>query len=520
MTGSEHRDAQDLTASPSLLDLASHSRFVQRLQRRYADLLPLLPAGAPTRDSLTDALAALRARGLALDAALRVLRQLTLERLVHLDTEQQAPLDTVTRAMTWLAEVTLDAAWQQVQIDLDALHGMPTTPSGQRAELWIIGMGKLGGAELNASSDIDLVLVYPEEGDTDGGRPLSNHEFFTRLAKRLINALNEWTADGFVFRVDTRLRPYGDSGPLVVGFDMLENYLVTQGRPWERFAWIKGRVLTGDQGTALMAMVRPFVFRRHLDFSAFAAMRSLHSQVRHEVNRRDRLDNIKLGPGGIREIEFTVQVFQLIRGGREPALQQPATLPVLAALAEEAPGLDLEVVQWQPDFRAQLERGDIDLTVGFPKGDEPQVYARALFAQDWAVVLRRGHPALRKPWTAALFASLEHGFVSFSGRGGGQVDDALALLGRSRRVKVRVPYPLLSPMLAARSDLVVTTVRWLALELAKRHDLVVRKPPIVLARMHVPMVWHERAHNDPRQRWFRDLLARVASELDPKRLRW
>jgi len=126
MTGSEHRDAQDLTASPSLLDLASHSRFVQRLQRRYADLLPLLPAGAPTRDSLTDALAALRARGLALDAALRVLRQLTLERLVHLDTEQQAPLDTVTRAMTWLAEVTLDAAWQQVQIDLDALHGMPT----------------------------------------------------------------------------------------------------------------------------------------------------------------------------------------------------------------------------------------------------------------------------------------------------------------------------------------------------------------------------------------------------------
>lgn len=194
--------------------------------------------------------------------------------------------------------------------------------------------------------------------------------------------------------------------------------------------------------------------------------------------------------------------------------------PLLAALAEEAPGLDLEVVQWQPDFRAQLERGDIDLTVGFPKGDEPQVYARALFAQDWAVVLRRGHPALRKPWTAALFASLEHGFVSFSGRGGGQVDDALALLGRSRRVKVRVPYPLLSPMLAARSDLVVTTVRWLALELAKRHDLVVRKPPIVLARMHVPMVWHERAHNDPRQRWFRDLLARVASELDPKRLRW
>ncbi|MFO0715050.1 MAG: LysR family transcriptional regulator [Sandaracinus sp.] len=194
--------------------------------------------------------------------------------------------------------------------------------------------------------------------------------------------------------------------------------------------------------------------------------------------------------------------------------------PLLAALSKEAPGLDLEVLQWQPDFRAQLERGDIDLTVGFPKGDEPQVYARTLFSQDWAVVLRRGHPALRKPWTAALFASLEHGFVSFTGRGGGQVDQALSSLGRSRRVKLRVPSPLLSPMLAARTDLVVTTVRWLALELAPSMGLVVRKPPITLPRLHVPMVWHERAHNDPKQRWFRELLARVAGELDPARLRW
>jgi DNA-binding transcriptional LysR family regulator len=194
--------------------------------------------------------------------------------------------------------------------------------------------------------------------------------------------------------------------------------------------------------------------------------------------------------------------------------------PLLAALADEAPGLDLEVVQWQPDFRAQLERGDIDLTVGFPKGEPPQVYARTLFSQDWAVVLRRGHPALRKPWTPALFASLEHGFVSFTGRGGGQVDEALSRLGRSRRVKLRVPSPLLSPMLAARTDLVVTTVRWLALELAAGLGLVVRKPPLSLPRLHVPMVWHERAHNDPKQRWFRDLLARVASDLDPKRLCW
>jgi glutamate-ammonia-ligase adenylyltransferase len=177
------------------------------------------------------------------------------------------------------------------------VHGEPRGATDQTPQqLHVVGMGKLGGAELNASSDIDLVLVYPEEGDTDGARPLSNHEFFTRLARRLINALNEWTEDGFVFRVDTRLRPYGDSGPLVVSFEMLENYLITQGRAWERYAWIKGRVLTGDQPDGLMAMVKPFVFRRHLDYSAFASMRSLHSQVRHEVSRRDRLDNIKLGP--------------------------------------------------------------------------------------------------------------------------------------------------------------------------------------------------------------------------------
>ena len=144
MTGSEQHKTPEGVTNSLQLDLATHSRFVQRLQRRYADLLTLLPPGVPTRDTLVATLQALRGRGLPVDAALRVLRQMTLERLVHLDTEQQAPLDAVTRAMTWLAEVTLDAAWQQVQTDLDALHGMPTAPSGQRAQLWIIGMGKLG----------------------------------------------------------------------------------------------------------------------------------------------------------------------------------------------------------------------------------------------------------------------------------------------------------------------------------------------------------------------------------------
>jgi [glutamine synthetase] adenylyltransferase / [glutamine synthetase]-adenylyl-L-tyrosine phosphorylase len=271
----------------------------------------------------------------SLGRALRRLRQRVLARLIARDLGGHAALDEVVTTVTCLAEVTIRRATAQLHRELAAVHGEPLgATDGTPQQLHVVGMGKLGGAELNASSDIDLVLVYPEEGETAGARPLSNHEFFTRLARRLIGALSEWTEDGFVFRVDTRLRPYGDSGPLVVSFDMLENYLITQGRAWERYAWIKGRPLTGDQQDALLALVRPFVYRRHLDYGAFAAMRSLHSQVRHEVRRRDRQDNIKLGPGGIREIEFIAQVYQLIRGGHERALQRQSTLPVLAVLGE------------------------------------------------------------------------------------------------------------------------------------------------------------------------------------------
>src|SRR5574343_639090 len=348
MTGSEHRDAQDLTVSPRLVDLASHSRFVQRLQRRYADLLPLLPAGAPPRDSLTDALAALRARGLALDAALRVLRQLTLERLVHLDTEQQAPLDTVTRAMTWLAEVTLDAAWQQVQMDLDALHGMPTTPSGQRAEIWVIGMGKLGARELNVSSDIDLIYVYDEDGETAGnaegrGR-VSNQEYFARGVKRMYALIGDTTEHGFVFRVDLALRPNGNSGPSVVSLGALEEYLLVQGREWERFAWMKSRVgaprsaVLNGSAQQLRGAVLPFVFRRYLDYNVFESLRVLHQQIRDHASKRsaghpERANDVKLSRGGIREIEFTVQLLQVVRGGQFPEIRTRSTLKALKRLA-------------------------------------------------------------------------------------------------------------------------------------------------------------------------------------------
>jgi glutamate-ammonia-ligase adenylyltransferase len=348
MTGSEQRNVQDLTVSPSNPDLASHSRFVQRLRRRYADLLPLLPAGGPTRETLTEALTALRARGLALDAALRVLRQLTLERLVHLDTEQQAPLDTVTRAMTWLAEVTLDAAWQQVQMDLDALHGMPTTPGGQRAELWIIGMGKLGARELNVSSDIDLIYVYDEDGETAGnaegrGR-ISNQEYFARGVKRMYALIGDTTEHGFVFRVDLALRPNGNSGPSVVSLGALEEYLLVQGREWERFAWMKSRVVAprsavlNGSAQQLRGVVLPFVFRRYLDYNVFESLRVLHQQIRDHASKRsaghpERANDVKLSRGGIREIEFTVQLLQVVRGGQFPELRTRPTLDALQRVA-------------------------------------------------------------------------------------------------------------------------------------------------------------------------------------------
>lgn len=332
-----HNAPQAMSADRVIPHAARYSRYLQRLLSARPDVISTAEAGQSftAADMQAELAVAAINDDAGLGRALRRLRQRVMARLIVRDLGGYANLDEVVCGVTQLAEIAIRTAVAQLHGDLASMHGEPRgAAGGAPQQLHVVGMGKLGGAELNASSDIDLVLVYPEEGDTDGRRPLSNHEFFTRLSRRLIGALNEWTEDGFVFRVDTRLRPYGDSGPLVVSFDMLENYLITQGRAWERYAWIKGRVLTGDQPDALLALVRPFVFRRHLDYGAFASMRSLHSQVRHEVNRRDRLDDIKLGPGGIREIEFIAQVFQLIRGGHERPLQQQSTLPVLQALGE------------------------------------------------------------------------------------------------------------------------------------------------------------------------------------------
>jgi glutamate-ammonia-ligase adenylyltransferase len=269
----------------------------------------------------------------ALHSALRRLRQRVLLRTMARDLSGHADLDEVCGTMSALAEVAIDASLEYLVPRVEQEMGASGSVA-RRPRLVVVGMGKLGGGELNVSSDVDLVFLYPEEGE--GGGATDNLEFYTRLARRLIAALDERTADGFVFRVDMRLRPWGESGALATSFDALEEYFVTQGREWERYAWIKARALgSGGGNGALAAIVRPFVYRKYLDYGAFAAMRELHAQIREEVARRELSDQIKLGPGGIREIEFIAQVFQLIRGGRDPALQIRPTLAVLALLAQK-----------------------------------------------------------------------------------------------------------------------------------------------------------------------------------------
>ena len=327
---------------------AAHSRFFQRLHRRYGPQLALLPAGAPVRATMEQALAALLASGNSTATALRTLRQLVMERLMRLDCETRAPLEVVTRAMTELAELALDRACQQARQELDERHGTPCGPDGQPVQFWIIGMGKLGARELNVSSDIDLIYVYEHDGDTagtaDGRGRISNHEYFGRAVKIIYSLIGDTTEHGLVFRVDLALRPHGNSGPPAVSLAALEEYLQIQGREWERFAWLKSRVVAPAAALAspgvqqLRQVVLPFVFRRYLDYAVFDALRVLHRQIRQEAQRRcaghpERANDVKLSRGGIREIEFTVQLVQVVRGGQFPELRCRPTLEALVRLA-------------------------------------------------------------------------------------------------------------------------------------------------------------------------------------------
>ncbi|MDO5685892.1 MAG: bifunctional [glutamate--ammonia ligase]-adenylyl-L-tyrosine phosphorylase/[glutamate--ammonia-ligase] adenylyltransferase [Neisseria sp.] len=266
--------------------------------------------------------------------ALRRLRRLVMAHIMVRDLARLSDLAEVTGTITRFADFAINRAADFAHAYYVDFYGEPIGQYSHAPQrLSVIAMGKMGGFELNVSSDIDLIFIYPESGETDGKRSRSNQEFFTKVGQKLIALLNDVTADGQVFRVDMRLRPDGDSGPLVMSEAALEHYLITQGREWERYAWTKARVVTPYAGD-VATLVRPFVYRKYLDFNAYEAMRALHRQIRQEVERKGMENNVKLGAGGIREVEFIAQIFQLIRGGQIKALQLKGTQETLLKLAE------------------------------------------------------------------------------------------------------------------------------------------------------------------------------------------
>jgi len=327
------------------MELPQFSRFYRRHAGRFDDVLALWPQGVPSRAALDAATSALQQAGAALPTALRRVRNALMLRLIEADLGG-APLEAICIGISDLAESVVDSGLRAAHAELQPRFGVPRTASGEVAQFLVVGMGKLGGRELNVSSDIDLVFVYDEDGETDGTVALSNREYFGRVVRALVPLLSDATADGFVFRVDTRLRPNGDSGPPVVSLAMLEEYFLVQGREWERFAWLKSRVVSPLEtlqaqraAQALEAVVEPFVWRRYLDFGMLEALRALHRQIRTEATKRaaarpDKANDVKLGRGGIREIEFTVQLLQVVRGGRMPQIRERATLPALDLLVQ------------------------------------------------------------------------------------------------------------------------------------------------------------------------------------------
>ncbi len=335
---------------------ATCSPFVSRMLAKDAQLLSYLLNNLHQSYQTAAMQTALEAQNIfdeqSLKQQLRRLRQQVLVRMIVRDLNGLADFHEVVQTTSALAEVTLQQAIAFHTAQLSKQYGTPKGQQGEPQSLIVVGMGKLGGAELNVSSDIDLIFAYEQEGETDGAQVISNQEFFTKLGKKVIAALDDVTEDGFVFRVDMRLRPFGSEGALVSCLDALEDYYQNYGREWERYAWIKGRVVAGPS-QALGDVLKPFVFRKYLDFNAYASMRDLKVQIQRDVMQRGLEDNIKLGRGGIREVEFVAQVFQLIRGGQDTELQVKPTLQVLQLLAQKR--------MLPPEAVAQLTEGYIYL---------------------------------------------------------------------------------------------------------------------------------------------------------------
>lgn len=353
-------------------DPSHGSRFAQRVRRRYEQQLALLAPGVPSRDTMQQVFDALQQQGCDTATALRTTRHLVMERLVALDCGQNATLQDVTTTVTTLAEFALDRAWQESERSLQEQYGSPMTEQGHPAQLCIVGMGKFGARELNVSSDIDLIYVYDHDGETTGDamgrRRISNQEYFGKMVRAIYALVGDTTDHSFVFRVDLALRPNGNSGPPAISLGGLEEYFHVQGREWERFAWLKSRVVAPESAKVsqcaqnLRKAIIPFVFRRYLDYNVFDSLRVLHRQIRDHAAQRsaghpERSNDVKLSRGGIREIEFTVQLLQVVRGGQFPELRTRPTLSALQRLttANLMPGETAQALARAYEFLRRLE---------------------------------------------------------------------------------------------------------------------------------------------------------------------
>lgn len=328
-----------------------------------------------------------------LSLALRQLRQREMCRLIWRDMNRASELFDTTAELSALADACIDASLDWLYADMCADIGTPKDCDGNPQRMVVLGMGKLGAGELNLSSDIDLMFTFPSSGETEGGRrSLSNQEFFIRLGRRLIKVLDAHTGEGFVFRTDMRLRPYGDSGALALGFDAMLEYYQDQGREWERYAMIKARVVAGDMqaGESLMVALNSFVYRRYVDFSAIESLRDMKALINREVQRRGLSEDVKLGAGGIREVEFIAQAFQLIRGGRDLALQTRSIKTVLGVLEEKGlmPGEAVAELEQAYVFLRNTEHAiqgiDDAQTQSLPAGDLDRARIAAILGfADW-----------------------------------------------------------------------------------------------------------------------------------------
>ncbi|WP_018865878.1 MULTISPECIES: bifunctional [glutamate--ammonia ligase]-adenylyl-L-tyrosine phosphorylase/[glutamate--ammonia-ligase] adenylyltransferase [unclassified Thioalkalivibrio] len=330
-----------LAATPVAL---AFSHYLAQTVRQHPEYLleALDPEGrvAACDDAAFERTLQARLEGAADEAALRhVLRETRHREMIRVawrDLSGQADLDEVMHDLSRLARSLIEGGLQWLDRHLQERYGQPRGPAGEAQSMVVLGLGKLGGGELNFSSDIDLIFAFEEAGETDGERVIENQAFFQRLGRQLIAVLSDVTADGFCYRVDMRLRPFGDSGPLVMHFDAMEDYYQAHGREWERYALIKASPLAGDPeaGARLMRRLRPFIYRRYLDYGTLANLRELKQMINDESARRGRFEDVKHGEGGIREIEFIAQSFQLIRGGRDQALQRRDLLGVMGVLRE------------------------------------------------------------------------------------------------------------------------------------------------------------------------------------------